>query len=214
MSEQDETGKEEFLARWSRRKLEGETEAEQKSDAAQAPAPAAVPAKEPAVAAFDVSSLPSIESITAKSDITAFLRPGVPSELKHAALRRAWVTDPAIRDFVGLHDYDFVFGTPEMFGMGELPAGTDVARLLSDVFGHKPANEGSQASAPPANPQQQPVRLAEKSEPPEAASTETQIESSAQDSEQPPDGADQNAAQQHEPAPRKLKRHGGALPHS
>ena len=43
-----------------------------------------------------------IESITADTDIRAFLAPGVPVQLTRAALRRVWETDPAIRDFVGL----------------------------------------------------------------------------------------------------------------
>ena len=51
---------------------------------------------------FDVTNLPPIESIGADSDIRPFLQPGIPQELTRAALRRAWVTDPAIRNFIGL----------------------------------------------------------------------------------------------------------------
>ena len=36
----------------------------------------------------------------------------MPAELRLAALRRAWVADPKVRDFVGLNDYDFDFHTP------------------------------------------------------------------------------------------------------
>jgi hypothetical protein len=46
------------------------------------------------------TALPSIESIRAGSDIRGFLAAGVPVELTRAALRRAWMTDPAIHDFV------------------------------------------------------------------------------------------------------------------
>jgi hypothetical protein len=46
------------------------------------------------------TALPPIESIGAGSDIRGFLAAGVPVELTRAALRRAWVTDPAIHDFV------------------------------------------------------------------------------------------------------------------
>ena len=66
----------------------------------------------PAEPVFDLSKLPPIESITAETDIRAFLAPGVPAELRLAALRRAWVADPKVRDFVGLNDYDFDFHTP------------------------------------------------------------------------------------------------------
>jgi Protein of unknown function (DUF3306) len=48
-------------------------------------------ASESAEPAFDVTKLPPIESITADSDIRAFLAPGVPPELTRAALRRAWL---------------------------------------------------------------------------------------------------------------------------
>jgi hypothetical protein len=53
---------------------------------------------------FNAASLPPIESIGAESDIRPYLQPGVPQELTRAALRRAWVTDPAIRDFIGLSE--------------------------------------------------------------------------------------------------------------
>jgi len=96
---------ENFLSRWARLKREAaETPDEPAPDAAakesRAEAPAGEakttsPAPEPE---FDLSTLPPIESITATTDIRAFLGPGVPPELKRAALRRAWVADPAIRD--------------------------------------------------------------------------------------------------------------------
>ena len=49
----------------------------------------------------DAASLPPIGSIGPASDIRPFLEPGVPQDLARAALRRAWMVDPAIRDFVG-----------------------------------------------------------------------------------------------------------------
>jgi hypothetical protein len=56
------------------------------------------------------TALPPIESIGAESDIRCFLAPGVPVELTRAALRRAWVVDPRIRDFVGLSENSSDFG--------------------------------------------------------------------------------------------------------
>ncbi|HEY0300942.1 MAG TPA: DUF3306 domain-containing protein [Rhizomicrobium sp.] len=97
---------------------------------------AAKTAGEGAAPAFDPASLPSIDSITAQSDIAAFLKPGVPGELRLAALRRAWVTDPAIRNFKGLADYDWDFTVPnEAMGFGEIDPGLDVKKMLTDVFG-------------------------------------------------------------------------------
>src|SRR5262245_150336 len=107
---------ENFIARWSRRKRE----AVQDADATKAaPAPTAESAQsdegrrretdaapvdggalEPSEPAFDPTKLPPIETITAESDIRAFLAPSVPPELTRAALRRAWAADPKIRDFV------------------------------------------------------------------------------------------------------------------
>ena len=55
-------------------------------------------------AVFNAASLPSIKSIGAESDIRPLLQPGVPQELTRGALRRAWVTDPAIHDFIGLSE--------------------------------------------------------------------------------------------------------------
>jgi len=46
--------------------------------------------------------LPSVDTITVDTDIRAFLKSRVPAELTRAALRRAWSSDPAIRDFIGI----------------------------------------------------------------------------------------------------------------
>ena len=62
---------------------------------------------------FDIASLPPIESINALTDVTAFLRQGVPAELTRAALRRVWTADPAIRDFVGLAENAWDFTDPD-----------------------------------------------------------------------------------------------------
>lgn len=112
---------EEFLARWSRRKRAS------KSDAP--PAGTAKPAGEASVPSpgaeaepdVDLGSLPPIDAITAATDVTAFLRKGVPQELMHMALRRAWSADPAIRDFIGLAENAWDFNDPKaMPGFGPL----------------------------------------------------------------------------------------------
>jgi hypothetical protein len=69
----------------------------------------------------NAANLPPIESIGAGSDIRPFLVPDVPADLTRAALRRAWSTDPAIRDFIGLSensgDFNAQDGVP---GFGSL----------------------------------------------------------------------------------------------
>jgi hypothetical protein len=71
--------------------------------------------------------------------VSAFLRPGVPAELTQAALRRAWVTDPAIRDFVGLAENAWDFNAPGgVPGFEPLRAIDDVQRLAAQVLGTLP----------------------------------------------------------------------------
>jgi Protein of unknown function (DUF3306) len=124
---------EEFLKRWSRRKQEAKQESKAAEQAPSPPGQTAAASPETAEVAsepeIDLSKLPSIDSITAATDITEFLRKGIPAELSRAALRRAWATDPTIRDFVGLAEnaWDFtdpnaipgfgaLHGTPEQIG--------------------------------------------------------------------------------------------------
>jgi len=114
-----------FLTRWSR----------QKRDAA---APAAdtgtldVAADAPEI---DLSKLPSIDDLTADSDITGFLRKGVPEALQRLALRRMWSLDPSIRDFVEIAenqwDFNVAGGVAGVFQ--ELAPGADVGVWLAQA---------------------------------------------------------------------------------
>jgi len=127
---------EDFLKRWSRRKRDVA-----KEEAARTPAPDVAEAPEPSApdeteTQFDPTSLPPIESITALSDVTAFLQTGVPAELTRAALRRVWTADPAIRDFVGLSENAWDFTDPNaMPGFGPLEATEEVRRMIARVVG-------------------------------------------------------------------------------
>ena len=144
---------ENFIARWSRRKREAADEAETTKPAAASAVPdesahtdddpeqvSGVPparsgASEPA-SEFDWTKLPPVETITAESDIRAFLQAGVPPELTRAALRRAWAADPKIRDFVGLADYDWDFNTPgAIAGFGPLEMSEEVRRQVVQMIG-------------------------------------------------------------------------------
>jgi hypothetical protein len=139
---------ESFLSRWSRRKAQsGEpaavSHAGRVSNAAAAErdgkekTPAALPdTNEPTHAAFDPASLPTVESITAGTDIRPFLQPGVPAELTRAALRRAWTTDPAVRDFIGIAENQWDFNDPTaMPGFGPLTAADEAATLNAHMRG-------------------------------------------------------------------------------
>ena len=130
---------EDFLKRWSRRKQEAQVVTEAPP---AAPVPAAVQGAAPvpeatSEAEIDLSKLPPIDSITAATDITAFLRENIPQELSRAALRRAWAADPAIRDFVGLAENAWDFTDPTaMAGFGPLEHTPEqIASLVERIIG-------------------------------------------------------------------------------
>lgn len=124
---------EEFLARWSRRKRQ--SRAEPAKPAAVQPAPPSEVDDD--ASKIDLSSLPSIDEIDAATDITAFLRKGIPQDLGRAALRRAWAADPAIRDFVGLAENAWDFNDPTaMPGFGPLDCSSEeLAELVNRIVG-------------------------------------------------------------------------------
>lgn len=53
-----------------------------------------------------VADLPPLDTLTAESDYTPFLRQGVPDFLKRKALRMLWLGDPFFNIRDGLNDYD------------------------------------------------------------------------------------------------------------
>lgn len=126
-----------FLTRWSRRK-----EAARRREAlppAEVPEPPPAPdaasveqsSPAPEEAPVPLEELPPIESIGPETDLRPWLKRNVPQSWRQAALRRLWVSDPAIRDFVGLADYDWDWNTPGgMPGYGPLEAGEAVRRRL------------------------------------------------------------------------------------
>ncbi|MBR0832194.1 DUF3306 domain-containing protein [Bradyrhizobium manausense] len=137
-----------FLKRWSRRKQEARANATPPEtamhDDVQSPPPPAVKDEEPE---FDLSSLPSLDLITSETDITSFLRKGIPQELKRAALRRAWSADPAICGFVGLAENAWDFNDPTaMPGFGPLDCSeAELAALVDRIVG----GLGKAAQSPP-----------------------------------------------------------------
>jgi hypothetical protein len=144
------TEPESLASRWSRLKRESKserktepTESDPPSDAVETTAAgedeAAAAWPETDVLAsqnFDPSSLPPIDSITVGTDIRAFLQSGVPAKLTRAALSRAWVSDPAIRDFIGIAENQWDFTDPTAIpGFGPLREADDVPSLLAQALG-------------------------------------------------------------------------------
>jgi uncharacterized protein DUF3306 len=124
-----------FITRWSRRKRQptADNRPPQELSADETGRVVPVADEHAAEPELDLSLLPPIESITSATDITAFLRKGVPQELTRAALRRAWTADPAIRDFVGLAENAWDFNDPNaMPGFGPLDWSEVELRALAD----------------------------------------------------------------------------------
>jgi Protein of unknown function (DUF3306) len=138
------------ISRWSRLKLAAE-KARKILPAAGAPSPHAVETgatdetdptaasrrtDAPASRTFDPASLPPIDSIVAGTDIRAFLQSGVPATLARAALRRAWVSEPGIRDFIGIAENQWDFTDPTVIpGFGPLLETDDIPRLFAQALG-------------------------------------------------------------------------------
>jgi hypothetical protein len=237
--------RENFIARWSRRKRrasENPPGGGQPSDLAQRsdPHPTSLPSQreakpldlplagggitEPVArgAAVDLAKLPPIESITAESDIRAFLAPGIPPELTRAALRRAWAGDPRIRDFVGLSENSWDFNSPDAIGgFGPLEMTHELRQQIAQFVGRNIAATSDEAasSAKAVNDERAAVEVAAASdaasgaapalensaalaEPGHAGGQLSDSACIATQSEQPPDRT---------PAPAK-RPHGGALP--
>ncbi len=125
-----------FLARWSQRKHEAK-QPDHDAPIANSDAPSGPVAESDVAQEFDLSSLPKLEDMTATTDITAFLRKGVPEHLRNAALRKSWALDPAIRNYVNpALDYAYDWNTPGgVPGSSEIGSGMDVARLVSQIMG-------------------------------------------------------------------------------
>ena|SRR5688572_13403701 len=160
-----------------------------------APPPPAAPEK-PDDEAIDPATLPPLESLGCESDYTVFMRKGVPEAIRTAALRKAWMSDPFIRDFRGPAEYALDYTTSEF----DLRPTDDVAKMLDRIFPPKALEPEPAAQAPAepapevevkADPPPQALRLPQKEAPP------------------PPQPSPETAPAEAVLARRK---HGGALP--
>jgi hypothetical protein len=143
--------KELFLARWSRRKRQA---AEAKGEGPKQAAPnegvsGASTASQlvlsssgndrpfPEVSTEEIALLPRIEDLTPSTDLTQFLRKGVPAHLRNAALRRMWALEPAIRDYVNAaREYAYDWNTPGgVPGSGPFLTTDDVSAMVQRITG-------------------------------------------------------------------------------
>ena len=160
---------ESFVSRWVRLKRSAEVRRRPESTGNGAPVDAVAPAGAEAISGhhqtdeiidepFDLASLPSIETITDNTDIRGFLQSRVPVELTRAALRRAWASDPAIRDFIGIAENQWDFNDPNaMPGFGPLQQGDNLPALLSQALGRHGNFTGRSLEKPASEEQSSPV---------------------------------------------------------
>jgi hypothetical protein len=228
------SGQDNFVSRWSRLKREsaerekearGGTGAPQTPDrdhrAVDAGRTAETPGDARAADAgsevpFDPATLPPIESIVAGSDVRAFLQKGVPAELATAALRLAWATDPAIRDFIGIAENQWDFTAPTTIpGFGPIEATDDLRRLVAQALG-----EISDAASPEADRTEEHSRTISRAEPtaardPSDQGASTPPEEQGSEDQTAADVAAARDPQSADATPRAaagVRRHGGALP--
>ena len=216
------SGASNFLSRWSRRKRQ----AEEKEAPPDVESPRTTNSDSPATDGTDsgdaapaeltleeLAALPRLEDLTAETDVAPFMRAGVPSGLRNAALRRIWALDPAIRDRVGdaldyAYDWNVPGGVP---GSGQLLPVDDVKSMLRSIVGEPEPSSARQletGSRPPTSeaqpalevPSQQPV-----ADPPASA---------AAAAEPPvlPDAASAEPKQKAGAEARPPRRHGSATP--
>ncbi len=130
---------ESFARRWSRRKAEERQDTADPPDeegTELAPTPESPPPPATALPEEEPPDLPPIESLTAESDFTPFLRDKVPEALRKAALRKLWRSDPVLANLDGLNDYDEDFtggslggivATAYRVGKGMVDKATEIA---------------------------------------------------------------------------------------
>src|SRR6202045_817061 len=138
------TASENFVSRWARLKRASDIEPKTAPGDVQSDSAAFAGAETPPVhhedeviaAPFDPASLPSIETITVDTDIRGFLESRVPAALTRAALRQAWTSDPAIRDFIEIAENQWDFNDPNaMPGFGPLSESDNATAALAQALG-------------------------------------------------------------------------------
>ena len=132
-----------FLHRWSR--LKQAERARELRRGAPVPGPERPPA--PVAEPEDpLQDLPPVETLTKDSDFSAFMRPGVPEELRNAALRKLWESDPVYANLDGLLEYGEDFAEP--FRLAGAIA--TVYRVLEGMPAPQPPASDTADADPPA----------------------------------------------------------------
>lgn len=203
---EDDSG---FLERWSRRKRTSERELDAQPTVGE---PILPEVSEEEISPEELAALPAPEDITIDTDITPFLKRGVPRALKNAALRSSWLTNPAIRDHKDLAvDYAWDWNVPGgVPGFDGPLSSKSVADLLQKMGRGDPEVAGKHEQSETTTPEA-PQNTTEAAVPPPAERGEAHdAQPEAGIAEPAPKMGERHVAdlpQQDTP-----KRHGGARP--
>ncbi len=104
-----------LLSRWSKRKLAKEMEPEATTDAVVDAEAEPDPEREAELLAnLKAAEAVDLETLDEKSDISIFMKDGVPELLKRRAMAALWRSSPIFANVDGLVDYDDDFGSPDL----------------------------------------------------------------------------------------------------
>jgi hypothetical protein len=228
------TALENFVSRWARLKREANSRcrAESLTDTPTLSTPdvsaggaEAANSQPPGDAAttdevFDPTGLPSIEDITASTDISGFLQSRVPAELTRAALRQAWASDPAIRDFIGIAENQWDFNDPNAIpGFGPSQAQDSAPALLAQALGRHDNLAEMILEMPPVVEQPlpaaidpKPTDVTQSAQPTIDASRSIHIGGLPEDESGKGMAAGNGPVAEADEFPRNRRSHGGALP--
>ena len=164
--------------------------------------------------------LPSIETITVNTDIRGFLQSRVPVELTRAALRRAWASDPAIRDFIGIAENQWDFNDPTaMPGFGPLQESDNLPALLARALGSRDSLAGVIPEMPvsveqslPAAADREVVALDRTAQQAFAGSPSVDNIGGSEDTARRQEEAGRDGGAEGIESPRQHRSHGSALP--
>jgi hypothetical protein len=208
------TASESSLSRWSRLKRETVSKDQAGGDQDDTRAGSVGPANAEPEAGLDEGlvdpeDLPPIDAITVDTDIRAFLKSRVPAELSRAALRRAWTSDPAIRDFIGIAENQWDFNDPTAIpGFGPLQGTDDISALLGQAFGQLADLAGAIAELPMAVEPPAPAEIVQEIGTPD----QTDIPGAPSGTAAGRAEIEHPSAKEESGAPPKRRSHGGALP--
>jgi hypothetical protein len=151
-----------FLARWSRLKRDQAAPPAPQAPAAPAPAPADEAALPEGKTREElIAALPKLEDLVPGQSLADFMRPWVPAALRHAALRRMWLLDPAISGYVDpaldyAYDYNTLGAAP---GFGPMQASPEQVREVSEMFDRALGVQPAAADGPaPGETQEEPAQ--------------------------------------------------------